>query len=214
MIDPFRHLGAVSRRVSRQDYEGQDCNVVEASRAYRTDARDLWDAITNPERIPRWFLPISGDLRLGGRYQLEGNAGGVIRVCEPPHRLAVTWEFGGGISWLEVELAAEGEGTRLTLRHLAPIEAMVDFWTQYGPGATGVGWDLALIGLGQHVEEGAEALDRAQALAWSMSEEGKACARRSAGAWGEAAVEAGEEPAQARAAAGRTAAFYTGEAQA
>ena len=29
---------------------------------------DVWDACTNPERIPRWFLPVSGDLRLGGRY--------------------------------------------------------------------------------------------------------------------------------------------------
>lgn len=38
----------------------------------------MWDACTDPERIPRWFLPISGDLRLNGRYQLEGNAGGAI----------------------------------------------------------------------------------------------------------------------------------------
>src|SRR5882724_8555264 len=29
-----------------------------------------WDAMTNAERIPRWFLPISADLRLSGRYQL------------------------------------------------------------------------------------------------------------------------------------------------
>ena len=31
--------------------------------------------------------PISGDLRLGGRYQLQGNAGGEILVCEPPQHL-------------------------------------------------------------------------------------------------------------------------------
>ena len=44
----------------------------------------MWDACTDPERIGRWFLPVSGDLRLGGRYQLEGNAGGEILRCEPP----------------------------------------------------------------------------------------------------------------------------------
>ena len=46
----------------------------------------MWDAVTSAERIPRWFLPISGDLRLGGRYQLEGNAGGEVLECAPPAR--------------------------------------------------------------------------------------------------------------------------------
>jgi hypothetical protein len=42
------------------------------SQSYDTDQDDLWDAVTNIERIPRWFLPISGDLKVGGSYQLEG----------------------------------------------------------------------------------------------------------------------------------------------
>ena len=58
--------------------------MVVASRSYDTDIDDLWEAITNAERIPRWFLPITGELRLGGRYQLQGNAGGTITACEPP----------------------------------------------------------------------------------------------------------------------------------
>ena len=65
---------------------------------------DLWDVLTNAERIPRWFLPISGELELGGRYQLEGNAGGVITACEPPLHFTVTWEFGRDVSWAEVRL--------------------------------------------------------------------------------------------------------------
>jgi hypothetical protein len=39
---------------------------------YPASQSDLWDAVTNADRIPRWFLPVSGDLRLGGHYQLEG----------------------------------------------------------------------------------------------------------------------------------------------
>ena len=55
---------------------------------------EVWDALTDPERIGRWFLPISGDYRLGGRYQFEGNAGGEILECERPRRLRVSWVYG------------------------------------------------------------------------------------------------------------------------
>ena len=61
---------------------------------YDAPIEDVWDALTNPERIGRWFLPISGDYRLGGRYQFEGNAGGEIVACERPNRLRVTWVYG------------------------------------------------------------------------------------------------------------------------
>ena len=36
-----------------------------------------------PSGFPRWFLPISGELRLGGRYQLTGNAGGTDHPLRP-----------------------------------------------------------------------------------------------------------------------------------
>ena len=62
--------------------------------AETTGAADLWNAITTPERIARWLAPISGDFRLGGTYQIEGNANGTITACEPPSHLGATWEFG------------------------------------------------------------------------------------------------------------------------
>src|SRR5258708_29536676 len=58
----------------------------------------------------RALLPIIGDLRLGGHYQFEGNAGGTIRRCEPPRLLAVTWEMGGSPSWLTISLAEDPAG--------------------------------------------------------------------------------------------------------
>ena len=72
-------LDSVQRRV----VPAGDTHTVILARTYDTTIDDLWDACTNPDRIPRWFLPISGDLRLNGRYQLEGNAGGTIERCEP-----------------------------------------------------------------------------------------------------------------------------------
>ena len=145
-IDPVAYVGAVVREVAVRDHDGKPARAVIATRSYDTDIADLWDALTNPERIPRWFLPISGDLKLGGRYQFEGQAGGQITACEPPRQLAVTWEFAGTVSWVTVTLADDGSsGTRLELEHLSVIED--DFWDRYGPGAVGVGWDLALMGL-------------------------------------------------------------------
>ena len=206
-FDLAHHLGATKRSVIRRDHEGAPAWVVVAERLYGTDVEDLWDAITSPERIPRWFLPITGDLRLGGRYQLEGNAGGEITRCEPPRTLAVTWEIGGQVSWVIVSLSPEGERALLRLEHVARApEAM---WAEYGPGAVGVGWDLALLGLATHLSSGA-AVDRAAAEAWAMSEEGRRFSGQLSDAWGEASIAAGTPQDEARAAARRTAAFYSG----
>ncbi|MBW8813179.1 MAG: SRPBCC family protein [Caulobacterales bacterium] len=205
MFDAGARLGAEVRRVESRQHEGQTVKVVEATRVYDTDAADLWDALTNPERIPRWFLPVEGELKLGGRYQLKGNAGGTITRCDPPAALDLTWEFGGGMSWVAVRLEPAGGGTRLVLEHLAPEN---DHWVQYGPGAVGVGWELSLMALGMHLASGGAPVDPAEAAAWSTSAEGKAFMRASAAAWGEADIAAGADPEAARAAAQRTAAFY------
>ena len=162
-----------------------------------------------PTRYLRWFLPISSDLRLGGRYQLQGNAGGEITRCESPRHLAVTWEYGGDVSWVTVQLAPDPKGgTRLELEHVAHVGD--DRWEQFGPAAVGVGWDLAMMGLGQHLETGASA-DPQAAMAWMGSPEGKDFMRKCSEAWGKASIAGGTDAAAAKAAAQRTAAFYTGE---
>src|SRR5262245_42211669 len=117
----IRAIGAVSRVVETRMKDGRPAKVVVASRDYDTSLQDVWDAITNAERIPRWFLPVTGDLRLGGRYQLQGNAGGEITRCEPPHSLAMTWEFGGDVSWLTVALSERTGRTHLELEHVAYV---------------------------------------------------------------------------------------------
>src|SRR5436190_19146572 len=101
-IDVAGQVGAIVREVQSRQHEGREARVVIASRRFDTSLEDLWDALTSAERIPRWFLPISGELKLGGRYQLQGNAGGTITGCEPPRRLDLTWEFGGGVTWVSV----------------------------------------------------------------------------------------------------------------
>ncbi|MER5177460.1 hypothetical protein ABT009_03625 [Streptomyces sp. NPDC002896] len=62
---------------SRTVPEGHARTVL-VRRTYDAAIEDAWDACTDPRRISRWFLPVSGDLRLGGHYRPEGNASGGI----------------------------------------------------------------------------------------------------------------------------------------
>jgi uncharacterized protein YndB with AHSA1/START domain len=201
------YLGAEFRQYLEREHDGQPARVIVATRTYATERSDLWDALTSAERIPRWFLPVEGDLRLGGRYQLRGNAGGTITRCDPPEALDLTWEFGGGTSWVTVRLAPAGAATRLTLEHIVAASAVDEHWTQFGPGAVGVGWDLALMGLGLYVESGTT-MTHEEAERWGASPEGKALMRASADAWADAHVAGGEREEVARGMAKRTAAFY------
>ncbi|GAA0368197.1 SRPBCC family protein [Bacillus horti] len=206
-LDLEKCLGAVTRTVTDIVKEGVQSRNVQLERSYDTSANDLWDAVTNQERLKRWFMPVSGELKLGGQYQLEGNAHGTITKCKPQQFFAATWEFGGEVSWIEVRVTPlEDEKARLTLSHICPLN---DHWEQYGPAAAGIGWDLAFIGLEVHLSDVFS--DSFNEEAFATSAEGNTYIVNVSVDWGRAAIKAGEEPEQATAAAQRTAAFFTGE---
>lgn len=208
-IDVFRHIGAITRAISSREVEGRLARVLTASRVYNTDQADLWDALTSVERIPRWFLPISGDLRLGGHYQFEGNAGGEIVACDPPERFKVTWGMQGQDSWVHVTLSAQEDGgTLLRLEHIAHVPD--EMWDQYGPGAVGVGWDGGLLGLALYLS-GDSSVTPETAAEWGVSEEGQSFSRQSSQAWAAADMADGTDADVAQARAAQTAAFYTGQ---
>ena len=75
-LDVETHLGAVGRSVSVVERDGRPARAVTLVRSFPVAVADLWDAVTNPERLAQWFVPIAGELRPGGQYQLEGHAGG------------------------------------------------------------------------------------------------------------------------------------------
>ncbi|MGW0248491.1 SRPBCC family protein [Nocardia goodfellowii] len=208
LSDPTALAGLVTREVRTGSRGGAATRIAVAQRSYPTDQADLWDALTDIERIPRWFLPISGSLEVGGSYQLEGNAHGVVERCDAPKGFAVTWEMGDQVSWLEVVLSPVGDGTQLTLMHEAPIDP--EMWTRFGPGAAGVGWDLSLMGLGMHLESG-EPVDPAVALTLHTTPEGIEFIRAAATAWGAAAIADGDDATTARVAAEQTFDAYTAE---
>src|SRR3954463_8506001 len=122
MIDVVHEISSVDRRVGTRTLEAGEARTVTVSRVYDTPRDDLWDACTNPERISRWFLPVTGDLRLGGQYQLASNGRGASWTRDPNHWFTATWEYGGAVSWIEVRLAPESAGgTHFELEHIAHV---------------------------------------------------------------------------------------------
>lgn len=200
-----RELG--DREPSSREHETGKLLEMRMSQVFATTAADLWEAVTDADRIRAWFLPVSGELRPGGRYRLEGNASGTVEGCDPPHWYTATWEFGGGMSWIEVQVkSVDDDHASLTLVHLARVEE--DMWETYGPGAVGVGWDGGFMGLGRHLASG-EPNNPAEVEFWTGSDEGKRFTQLSSDAWGEASIAYGTDPEKARAAAERTRRFYT-----
>jgi uncharacterized protein YndB with AHSA1/START domain len=210
VIDVVQEISSTDRWVGSRTLAAGEARTVTVSRVYDTPPEDLWDACTNPERISRWFLPISGDLRPGGRYELQGNASGTIERCEPPHSVDATWEYGGDTTWIELRLTPEPEGrTRFTLEHIALVGD--ERWAQFGPGAVGVGWDHGILGLTLHIAGGAGHPDRGAVEAWQASEDGRLFVRLAGERWGEADIVFGTDAEQANAAAARTIDAYTPE---
>ncbi|MFN0069921.1 MAG: SRPBCC domain-containing protein [Chloroflexota bacterium] len=111
----------------------------------------VWEALTSPECLVRWYLPLGGDLREGGYYFLEGNAVGEIQRCDRPHELALTWIYGEFSSDLSVRLLPRGELTLLELQH-EPIP--LDMIANPTPELWGlaVNWEMLLIGLGEFLD--------------------------------------------------------------
>lgn len=197
MRDLMAELDRTRRAVADAQLGGAPAHVVEIRRRVPAPVADVWDACTDPERVARWFLPLSGDLRPGGRFQLQGNAGGTIIACTPPQRLELTWEFGAAEpSRVSLDLIAVGEETELVLRHTVPDD---DHWATYGPGAVGVGWEGALTALTAVIEGAPPPTDEPLKVAFM---------RRSAAAWGAAHQASGAAPDLAREASARTSAFY------
>jgi uncharacterized protein YndB with AHSA1/START domain len=183
MIDIPSQIGAIARAVGAPAVSSAEPSLgVTVTRRYPAPVEDVWDAIVDPHRLRRWFLPISGDLRVGGTFQLEGNAGGSILACEAPRLLRVT--FGGEASVVEVRLTAEGDETLFELLHTVPL-AMAG--SAAGALFVGPGWDGGVMALALYLA-GESPADPVEA---GNSPEAQEFCRQSAHAWADVATASG-----------------------
>ena len=103
---------------------------LELRRGLSVPVERVWRAFTDPEALAGWFWPrrfqtlVTSDLRVGGRYRIDGSAGGLAvsgeyLELEAPRRLRFGWQWDGHWEMTEVNLAlrASGHATVLRLRH-------------------------------------------------------------------------------------------------
>ncbi|HTY35344.1 SRPBCC domain-containing protein [Mycobacterium sp.] len=177
MFDIGRWVSDTSRDVERQPASDGERYVVILRRHYDVPVEELWDALTSPDRLKEFFLPISGELRSGGTYQFEGNAGGEILECDPPHRVRVTWVYGDNPPQ-QVALSlsqANANSADLELAHAGPADVaeVADFALAVGPG-----WDPALVALGTYLQG-----NMPEKSWWMESPEGLELIEKSVRAW-------------------------------
>jgi len=156
---------------------------VRLEHAYQVPVAKVWKALTDPARLARWFLPVSGELRPAGAFQFEGGVGGTILDCEPDTLLRAT--LGSDASIIEVRLQAHGSGaTEFTFAHTVPLSTVGN-----GAGILEVApaWDLSVVGLGLFLR--AEFVN--DPIAWASTPAMQRYARQSIDAWA-AAIELSE----------------------
>ena len=121
--------------------------TVTFDRAYRTDAPDLWNAVTDPDRLARWFAPVSGELVAGGTFTIRFDDGDIpactIESCDAPHGFTWLWPHGGRTSRVRVEVVPDAAGARLRLVH--------DRLTRSAAPEYAAGWQAYVRSLDAHL---------------------------------------------------------------
>jgi uncharacterized protein YndB with AHSA1/START domain len=123
--------------------------IVRMKARYETDIDDLWSALTDPQRLARWYGKVEGDLRVGGEftafvYGSEWDGRGQIDVCDPPRRLRLTKsEEAGPETVVTAELEADGDHTILVIEVRGiPLDKLYAF---------GAGWQVDVEHLVAHL---------------------------------------------------------------
>jgi uncharacterized protein YndB with AHSA1/START domain len=133
--------------------------VVRVEERYDTDIDDLWTAITDPDRLARWYGRLEGELRPGGQFRLHVfDAGmdtvGRVVTCDAPQRLVVTtresdesYQEGNGVppfdETIDATLTADGNHTVLVIEVRGmPLKAIPFF---------GTGWQVHAENLAAYV---------------------------------------------------------------
>jgi len=119
-------------------------------RRYNAPIEQVWQAITDPDQMKQWYLPVK-DFRaeVGFETTFDHHALGrvfphVWKVTEvvPGERISYEWRYEGfaGNSRVTFELSPDGNGTRLKLIHAGLESFMADQNLGLVPGNFKEGW--------------------------------------------------------------------------
>jgi uncharacterized protein YndB with AHSA1/START domain len=151
------------RSVHEQAIPAGEARAIVLRRVYDAPVADVWDAITDPERLARFFFRPTGDLREGGSFDLGGTFSGEIVRCAPPELLRLTWLQNAApasrpADEVEVRLTPGDAGrTVLELEHASvtrtvevaghPVDVFLND-PEHGVWGLAAGWELGLVALG------------------------------------------------------------------
>src|SRR5882757_3782417 len=125
---PWGPIGSLTRQGERA--------TLEYRRSYPSDVQEVWDAITDFDRLARWFERAEGDRAVGGTVHIymepELTVDLVIDSCDAPNGFTAQWHHPGqDMSHVALRIAAVGTGSEVSLVHRGIDAARSD---EYGPG--------------------------------------------------------------------------------
>jgi uncharacterized protein YndB with AHSA1/START domain len=149
------------RRILGSLRSAEGAGLVRIEDRFDTDVDDLWSAITDPERLVRWYGQVEGDLRPGGAFRIyvasdDWEGSGRIEACERSRRLRVrtresdeSYQKGQGVppfdEVIEATLIADGDQTILVIEVAGMPLDKIAFY--------GVGWQIHAENLAAYLAE-------------------------------------------------------------
>lgn len=115
-----------------------DETILRFERHLEFPVSEVWDAITDPERLGRWLFPTTFEKRPGGTLRIDlgdhGTAMGRVLLWDEPHVLEYEWREPPGVGdtpaevWhIRFTLSSEGEETVMVFEHLLPDSRRPEF---------------------------------------------------------------------------------------
>src|SRR5204862_5593983 len=120
----------------------------------RSTRPTAWQAITEPERVARWFADVTPIDGIGSPYRVDfgdgSAAGGRIRALDRGRSFAYTWAWegeDGPVTLVTWAVEPTGGGSRIVLTHDGWTEAEVDAATrdEHGDAWEGYMADLEAV---------------------------------------------------------------------
>ncbi|MBA3842517.1 MAG: SRPBCC family protein [Actinobacteria bacterium] len=156
--------------------------VVRMEEHFEVGIDDVWSALTERERLARWYGEVEGELRLGGRFRARVRASGWesdgrVEACEPRRRFLVKSKEPDEPSEdaTEVTLSEDGDGTTLVVEQSG---VSLELLWAYGAGLQIHVEDLAGYLAGQEPVDAAKRFDELkpayQALSPQLAADGEA----------------------------------------
>lgn len=128
-----------------------DQTQVIVERTYNAPPEKVWEAITNPDQMKEWYLPVEEfQPEVGFETSFEQEENGKVyphvwKVTEviPERKISYAWRLQGfpGNSLVTFELAPDGEGTKLTVTHMGLDSFRGDLYPDLAVTNIKEGWE-------------------------------------------------------------------------